>query len=62
MIIRGAGCALLSARELKLEVEKVNELIDHQSKQQNQKDISISASLSSKTKSQIEGLVKKLDK
>lgn len=63
MIIRGAGASLLSARELKLEVEKANESIEHQFKQHNQEDNSnISDTLSPETKDQIKGFVKKLDK
>ena len=60
MIIRGAGCSLLSARELKIEIEKANERLRREYLELQGKDRSyLIDSLSTETKHQLEKLVKK---
>lgn len=60
LIIRGAGCSLLSARELKVEIERANERIrkEYQEIQGRDRNYLIDA-LAPKAKQQMEGLVKK---
>lgn len=60
IIIRGAGCSLLSARELKAEVESVNEWIreKYQELQDSNSNFKLEA-LSPKVKEQMEELIKK---
>ncbi|MDF2594940.1 MAG: translation elongation factor [Clostridia bacterium] len=59
IIIRGSGCALLSARELKIEVERANESIlqDYKEKQTEERGYLIDA-LSVEAKQQMEELLK----
>ncbi|MDR3543969.1 MAG: TetM/TetW/TetO/TetS family tetracycline resistance ribosomal protection protein [Desulfosporosinus sp.] len=58
IIIRGAGCALLSARELKVEIEGANERIK-QEYQEIQKRNYLMDALSPEAKQQMEELIKK---
>lgn len=59
IIIRGAGCAILSARELKDEIERTNERVlrDYQEKQPVKRNY-LKDSLSAETKQQMEEFVK----
>ncbi|MDF2593726.1 MAG: small GTP-binding protein [Clostridia bacterium] len=60
IIIRGAGCALLSARELKAEIERANERIQQAYQEIQAADHNyLIDSLSLETKQQIEELIKK---
>ncbi|WP_206458229.1 translation factor GTPase family protein [Anaerovorax sp. IOR16] len=60
MIVRGTGGALLSARELKIEVDAANERIMQEYKEmQGEERITLINSLSLETKEQIEQLIKK---
>ena len=62
IIIRGAGCALLSARELKIEVERVNERIKQEYEEMGARDRNrLIDSLSPEAKQQMEELAKKQD-
>ena len=60
LIIRGAGCALLSARELKVEIDGANERLrqDYQERQGINRNYLVDA-LSPTTKRQMEEVVKK---
>lgn len=62
LIIRGAGCSLLSARELKVEIEGANERMrqEFQEIQGRDRNYLIDA-LSTEAKQQMEGLIKKVD-
>ncbi|MBU3810580.1 MAG: NYN domain-containing protein, partial [Candidatus Niameybacter stercoravium] len=59
IIIRGAGCALLSARELKEEIERANERVmqAYQDKQVVERNY-LADALSPELKQQMENLVK----
>ncbi len=60
MIVRGSGCSLLSARELKIEIEAANERIKKEYKEMQGRDRSyLIDSLPLETKKQIEELIKK---
>nr|WP_315024988.1 TetM/TetW/TetO/TetS family tetracycline resistance ribosomal protection protein [uncultured Aminipila sp.] len=60
MIVRGSGCSLLSARELKIEIEAANERIKQEYKEMQGRDHSyLIDSLPLETKKQIEELIKK---
>ena len=59
IIVRGAGCLLLSARELKLEIEQANERMKEEYEQTQQKEHNyLFHSISEETKKQIEESVK----
>lgn len=59
MIVRGAGCSLLSARELKIELEEANERIRKKFKEMQGRGCnSLKDSLTKETKKQMEELVK----
>ncbi len=59
LIVRGQGCLLLSARELKLEIERVNENVRHQLQKNNQK---LNKTLSTTSKEKLHGLINKDNK
>ncbi|WP_312353418.1 NYN domain-containing protein, partial [Aminipila sp.] len=60
IIIRGAGCALLSARELKLEIEEANRRMQNEYQEMHKKERhSLSDVLSSEVKQRMEELIKK---
>jgi predicted RNA-binding protein with PIN domain len=60
IIVRGEGCSLLSARELKAEIEASNERIKQEFEERNQKKPNFLAdALSQESKQQIEDLIKK---
>jgi predicted RNA-binding protein with PIN domain len=60
IIVRGAGCSLLSARELKIEIEVANERIKEEYVQKQQKEHNyLFHSLSDDAKKQMEELIKK---
>ncbi|KJR47168.1 hypothetical protein UF75_2465 [Desulfosporosinus sp. I2] len=60
LIIRGAGCALLSARELKVEIEGANERINHEYQEIQGRDRNyLIDALSPEAKQQLEELIKK---
>src|SRR5690606_2735314 len=59
IIIRGAGCSLLSARELKDEIEKTNEKLIQEYKEKQVADFNyLKDTLPSTTKEQIDELLK----
>jgi predicted RNA-binding protein with PIN domain len=60
IIVRGAGCSLLSARELKIEIEQANERIKDEYAQKQQKEHNyLFHSLSEDTKKQMQDIIKK---
>ncbi|MHC1723582.1 MAG: NYN domain-containing protein [Aminipila sp.] len=60
MIVRGSGCSLLSARELKIEIEAANDRIKQQYKEMQGRERSyLIDSLPVETKKQMEELIKK---
>lgn len=60
IIVRGAGCSLLSARELKIEIEAANERIKEEYVQKQQKEHNyLFHSLSDDAKKQMEEMIKK---
>jgi len=62
IIVRGEGCALLSARELKAEIIRANEQMSKEFREMQGNDRNyLSESLSNEVKQHIEGLVKKED-
>lgn len=60
IIIRGSGCALLSARELKVEIQRANERVLQDYKEKQEVDSNyLKDTLSSETKEQIDELIKR---
>jgi predicted RNA-binding protein with PIN domain len=58
LIIRGAGCALLSARELKMEIDEANEIVSQEIQRRREQHYLIDT-LSQETKQQMKELMKK---
>jgi predicted RNA-binding protein with PIN domain len=64
MIVRGAGCYLLSARELKAEIDEASERIRQEYREiqgRSRESNSLKNSLSPEVKQQLEELIKKGD-
>lgn len=60
IIVRGEGCSLLSARELKAEIETSNERLKHEFKERNKRNPNfLGDALSQESKQQMEELIKK---